>query len=406
MKKLLMCAVTMLLVLCLTAGPASAARAAGSAGGVPPLSAGAVPRLAGEEGDPDEEGDPGAPDDSYDPDESGDPDEPGDTGDPEEPEEPEEPGGPVEPDVPEEPGNPGEPEEPGNPGEPEEPDNPEEPEEPDVPDKPDEPSQPEEPDTPDASDEPDIPEVPGGEPPQEPEPPHAPMFPEEEEVLPPPRPTVPAPAQPESEEGQTEGKAEGFTGDAGNPGIAGSGVPLPEFPLTDVSEEDSFAAAVREVRRRGLMSDTGGGRFTPYGRLSRAMAAQILYNLAGRPAASAEAAFTDTPPESWFTPAVAWCARTKLIGGYGGGLFGPEDDVTREQMAVMLYRSAAYLGLDVGAAPENAAVPGAAPWAAEAMGWALHAGVVESGDDPAAPLTRAEVAQMLARLCQLLEPEA
>ncbi len=51
-------------------------------------------------------------------------------------------------------------------------------------------------------------------------------------------------------------------------------------PLTDVSEEDSFAAAVREVRRRGLMSDTGGGRFTPYGRLSRAMAAQILYNLA------------------------------------------------------------------------------------------------------------------------------
>lgn len=232
------------------------------------------------------------------------------------------------------------------------------------------------------------------------------MFPEEEEVLPPPRPTVPAPAQPESEEGQTEGKAEGFTGDAGVPGIAGSGTPLPEFPLTDVSEEDSFAAAVREVRRRGLMSDTGGGRFTPYGRLSRAMAAQILYNLAGRPAASAEAAFTDTPPESWFTPAVAWCARTKLIGGYGGGLFGPEDDVTREQMAVMLYRSAAYLGLDVGAAPENAAVPGAAPWAAEAMGWALHAGVVESGDDPAAPLTRAEVAQMLARLCQLLEPEA
>ena len=103
---------------------------------------------------------------------------------------------------------------------------------------------------------------------------------------------------------------------------------------------------------------------------------------------------------------MAWCARTKLIGGYGGGLFGPEDDVTREQMAVMLYRSAAYLGLDVGAAPENAAVPGAAPWAAEAMGWALHAGVVESGDDPAAPLTRAEVAQMLARLCQLLEPEA
>ena len=388
MKKLLMCAVTMLLVLCLIAGPASAARAAGSAGGVPPLSAGAVPRLAGEEGDPDEEGDPGAPDDSYDPDESGDPDEPGDTGDPEEPEEPEEPGGPVEPDVPEEP---------GNPGEPEEPDNPEEPEEPDVPDKPDEPSQPEEPDTPDASDEPDIPEVPGGEPPQEPEPPHAPMFPEEEEVLPPPRPTVPAPAQPESEEGQTEGKAEGFTGDAGVPGIAGSGVPLPEFPLTDVSEEDSFAAAVHEVRRRGLMSDTGGGRFTPYGRLSRAMAAQILYNLAGRP---------DTPPESWFTPAVAWCAQTKLIGGYGGGLFGPEDDVTREQMAVMLYRSAAYLGLDVGAAPEDAAVPGAAPWAAEAMGWALHAGVVESGDDPAAPLTRAEVAQMLARLCQLLEPEA
>ena len=75
-------------------------------------------------------------------------------------------------------------------------------------------------------------------------------------------------------------------------------------------------------------------------------------------------------------------------------------------MAVMLYRSAAYLGLDVGAAPENAAVPGAAPWAAEAMGWALHASVVESGDDPAAPLTRAEVAQSLARLCQLLEPEA
>lgn len=192
-----------------------------------------------------------------------------------------------------------------------------------------------------------------------------------------------------------------FTGDAGESGIAASGIPLAD--LFDVDRSASYAPAVASVCSRGLMTGVSAGRFCPEARLSRAMMAQILYNLAGRPSAPSGSAFSDTPPERWFAPAVSWAAREGMITGCGGR-FAPEEDITREQMALLLYRCALYLGLTAEGDP--AAVPSVSPWAAQAMAWAVSAGLLEEGCDPGGFTTRGEAAVVLERFCRLLDAGA
>lgn len=326
------------------------------------------PDIPTESGDPDDKGDPDKPGDIGNPDVGGDSDKPGDINDPEDPTDPTDPTDPSGPEIPDPPVDPSKPADPETPEDPAVPDTPAEPESPSQPPLPDRPEHPLPPYTPDDSfaEEPSAPDDAAAEPPA-----------------------------------SAEVETELFTGDAGETGIAASGVPLAD--LFDVDLSASYAPAVASVCSRGLMTGVSAGRFSPEAHLNRAMMAQILYNLAGRPSAPSGSAFSDTPKDRWFAPAVSWAAQAGMITG-SNGRFAPEEDITREQMALLLYRCALYLGLTAEGDP--AAAPSASPWAAQAMAWAVGTGLLEEGCDPGGFATRGEAAVILERFCQMLDAGA
>ena len=108
----------------------------------------------------------------------------------------------------------------------------------------------------------------------------------------------------------------------------------------DVDAGSWYAQAVEYVRDNGLMSGTSDAQFSPSGTMTRAMLAQTLYRAAGSPAVSGSDAFTDTQADAWYADAVLWATQEGIISGYGGGLFGTNDPVSREQIAVILWRDA------------------------------------------------------------------
>lgn len=172
-------------------------------------------------------------------------------------------------------------------------------------------------------------------------------------------------------------------------------------PFTDVAADAWFHDAVCYVYSNGMMTGVTPTTFAPDMQLSRGMITQVLYNLEGRPAASG-GAFTDVSADAWFADSISWAAANDIVGGYGDGRFGPDDSITREQMAAILYRYAAYKGYDVsGRADLSAFADGAlvSSWATDAMAFAVDAGVLNGRDDgtldPTGTATRAEVAQIL-----------
>lgn len=178
-------------------------------------------------------------------------------------------------------------------------------------------------------------------------------------------------------------------------------------PFTDVRETDWYYGAVKYVYQKGLMNGTGADVFTPGGSASRAMVAAILYRLEGSPSSAGEgSAFPDVPDGQWYTDAVAWCAQTELMTGYGGGLFGPGDPVTREQLVTVLHRYAAYRGLDVSVGEDTNILSytdalDVAEWAVPGFQWACGADIVggkpDERLDPQGTATRAELAAVLER---------
>ena len=155
------------------------------------------------------------------------------------------------------------------------------------------------------------------------------------------------------------------------------------------------------------MNGTGASRFSPGAPASRAMVAAILYRLEGEPSGTGEGgAFADVPADQWYTGAVAWCARTGLMSGYGGGLFGPGDSVTREQLVTVLYRCAQYKGWDVSVGEDTNILSytdafSISEWAIPAFQWACGAGIIDGKPggslDPRGKATRAELAAVLQR---------
>lgn len=178
------------------------------------------------------------------------------------------------------------------------------------------------------------------------------------------------------------------------------------MPFTDVASGAWYYDAVSFVYKRGLMAGTGDNLFSPNVTTSRGMIVTILYRLDGSPSASS-AGFTDVASGQWYTDAVNWAAANDIVAGYGNGLFGPNDTVTREQMAVILYRYAQYKGYDTSASNSlngYTDVGGVSSWALTAMQWANAEGLINgtSGTtlSPTNGATRAEVAQILMRFCE------
>ncbi|MEY8233338.1 S-layer homology domain-containing protein [Oscillospiraceae bacterium 50-16] len=169
-------------------------------------------------------------------------------------------------------------------------------------------------------------------------------------------------------------------------------------PFADVSEGDWYYEAVRFVQERGLMNGYSDGRFGPNDTLSRAQLAQILFNKEGRPGVNYLMDFSDVAGEAWYTEAIRWATSQGIVGGYGNGMFGPNDPITREQLAVMLWR---YSGSPAATNKELhfADADEISPFALEAMRWAVENGILNGYGDgrlgPQGQATRAQVAQML-----------
>ena len=176
------------------------------------------------------------------------------------------------------------------------------------------------------------------------------------------------------------------------------GVDCPAYSYRDVDTSAWYHEAVDYVLVNGLMSGYGNGVFGPNDHLSRAQLCQILYNKEGRPAVTGSSVFTDVAGTAWYADAVIWANTNGVVGGYGGGLFGPDDPITREQLAAILWRYAGSPGSShsLDAFTDAGQI---SDWAMDAMRWANENGVL-NGDGsghliPRGNATRAHVAQMI-----------
>ena len=168
--------------------------------------------------------------------------------------------------------------------------------------------------------------------------------------------------------------------------------------FADIPASSWAAGAVAFASSHELMNGTEEGVFDPNASMTRAMLATVLHNLEGNPPHGAGSAFPDVSAGAWYAEAVSWAAGNSIVSGYADGSFGPLDPITREQLAVMLYRyagsPAAEASLDGFA--DAGAIGG---YARDAVAWAVANGVMKGKGgavlDPQGTATRAEVAQML-----------
>ena len=144
--------------------------------------------------------------------------------------------------------------------------------------------------------------------------------------------------------------------------------------FSDVDANAWYAEAVIYCREHNLMAGTGNNQFAPESNLTRAQLATVLYRMEGTPTVTGTDAFTDTPDGAWYGDAVLWASQQELIGGYGGGLFGPNDPVTREQMTTIFWRYAGSPAADrVSNYTDNASI---ATYAVSAVNWASANNIV------------------------------
>lgn len=171
----------------------------------------------------------------------------------------------------------------------------------------------------------------------------------------------------------------------------------------DVTSSDWFAESVSHVTSRELFQGTGGNNFSPNVPMTRGMLVTVLFRYAGTPEGG-EIEFPDVEDNAYYTDAVRWAAREQVIAGTGNGLFAPDQVLTREQLAVMLYR---YMGAPKAGSSFDAFSDGdtVSTWAQEAMAWAVEAGILQGKDGarlaPQDEASRAEVSAMLHRFTRV-----
>ena len=159
----------------------------------------------------------------------------------------------------------------------------------------------------------------------------------------------------------------------------------------------------------GLMDGTGARTFAPNGTTTRGMVVTILYRLAGQPAVTGGQEFDDVADGMWYTEAVNWAAANGIVDGYGDNRFCPEEPISREQLAVILYRYAQYDGQDTSAGEDTdlsaySDADAIRAYAMDAMRWACGKGLIEGVTDttlePGGSAIRAQVATILMRFCE------
>ena len=179
-----------------------------------------------------------------------------------------------------------------------------------------------------------------------------------------------------------------------------------DLPFTDVQAGVWYADAVKYVFEQGLMSGISAQQFGPDSTVTRGQVVTILWRLAGSPTVSGKT-FTDVSASVWYADAVAWASANGVVSGYESGLFGPEDQVTREQLAAILYRYALISGKD---AEKTADLSGytdsvtISTWAPQALKWAVGSGLISGTGantlSPRGTATRAQIAVILQNYCK------
>ena len=209
-----------------------------------------------------------------------------------------------------------------------------------------------------------------------------------------------------SESWDDDSSSSGTTTTPTTPTTPANPVPDKAMPFTDVKSNDWYYSSVRYAYDNGLFSGVSHDSFGPGDSMDRSMLATVLYSLDGKPAAG-KSGFADVADGAWYADAVAWAAEHGIVSGVGGGAFTPGGTITREQLAVMLYRYAQYKGYDVS---KTADLSGYADqdklsdWAAQAVQWACGSGLMNGRSAaqlaPEGTLTRAEAATMLKAFCE------
>ena len=172
----------------------------------------------------------------------------------------------------------------------------------------------------------------------------------------------------------------------------------------DVTKGDWFYKDVEYVYNEGIMDGVSKREFAPNETLTRAMIVKILYRIEGEPAGYRSSDFNDVESGRWYTGAVAWAAEKEIVKGYGNGKFGPNDPVTREQLAAILYRYTQYKGWSTTAASGSlkgfADAASVSSYAVDAMNWAVDEGLLKGANNKLSPksnATRAQVAAIIHR---------
>ena len=174
------------------------------------------------------------------------------------------------------------------------------------------------------------------------------------------------------------------------------------LPFVDVDKSEWYYTAVQYAYENGLFSGTSATTFAPEDTLSRSMVVSVLYRLSGSPSVTDSRSFSDVSSGLWYTDAVNWAAGTSVIDGVGDNRFAPESDITREQLATILYRYAKNMHLTDANDAELSRFKDAdtvSDWAAEAMVWAVANGLISGTSNttlsPKDTATRAQFAQIM-----------
>lgn len=175
-------------------------------------------------------------------------------------------------------------------------------------------------------------------------------------------------------------------------------------PFTDVSQNDWFYAEVRNAVSKGWFSGTSATTVGPLTSTTRGMLVTVLHRMEGEPAVTAASVFEDVASGAYYANGVNWAQANGIVSGYGNGKFGPQDNITREQMAAILYRYAAFKGYDVTATTSLDAftdTDSVSGYAVDPMKWAVANGLISGKGngilDPKGEATRAQVAAILTR---------
>ena len=184
-----------------------------------------------------------------------------------------------------------------------------------------------------------------------------------------------------------------------------------DLPFNDVPEGYWAYDAIQYVYGEGLMAGTSGSTFSPEGTTTRGQIVTILWRLSGSPVVNYLMDFDDVDPAAYYAEAIRWATSEGIAGGYGGGVFGPDDPITREQLAVMLHRYAQHEGYDVSIGEDTNILSYAdaftvSEYAVSALQWACGAGIISGTGDgstltPQGEATRAQAATVLMRFCEL-----